>query len=77
MKDQATDAVIAAIAQKGALVGSGTAFWGGITANTVAAIGGLIVAVIGLGIQWYYKRKDDRRSDELHRARLAELESDE
>lgn len=67
MKDQLPDAVIAAAAQKGALIGSGAAFWGGITANTVAAIGGLFVAMVGLGIQWYYRRKADRRAEEIHR----------
>ena len=43
------------------------------TANEMAAIGGLVCAVIGLAIQWYYKRKADKREVELHTERLREL----
>lgn len=69
MKDQAAEATIAAVAQKFTVGGGATAAYGGITANDLLAYVGAIVAVLGLVIQWYYKRKDDRRRDELHRWR--------
>ena len=77
MKDQAVEATIAGVAKNFAVGGGTTAVLGGLTANEVAAFGGLIVAAIGLLVQWYYKRKDDRRQDELHLARLAELRDEE
>jgi outer membrane lipoprotein SlyB len=37
--------------------GSGTAIFGGLNANELAAIGGLVIGVLGLLINWYYKHK--------------------
>lgn len=66
----------AAIGKNMAVTGGGTAFIGGLAASDVAAIGGLIAAMIGLGIQWYYKRRADRREAELHAAQMADLRRD-
>lgn len=71
--ESAAEATVAAIANKVAYAGSGTAVIFGLTANEVAAVGGLIVAVLGVIVQWYYKRKSDRRESELHTARLNDL----
>lgn len=73
IKDQAAEASIAGIAQKVGLSGGATAAIGGFTANEVAAFGGLLVAIVGLAVQWYYKRKADRRDAELHVERMREL----
>lgn len=73
MKETAAEATVAAIANKVTYTGGATAFVGGLTANELAAIGGLIVAVVGLVVQWYYKRKADRREAEFHAVRLREL----
>lgn len=74
MKEQAAEATVAAIANKVTYAGSGAAFFGGLTANEVAAFGGLLIAVIGLAVQWFYKRKEDRRNEALHLARMAEID---
>ena len=47
--------------------GSGTALFGGLSANEVAAYGGLIIGVIGLLVNWYYKAKEDRRAERASR----------
>ena len=70
MKDHAAEATVAAVAKNMAIGGGGAAFWGGLTANHVAAIGGLIVGVIGLAVQVYYKRRADQRHEEIHRLRV-------
>lgn len=44
-------------------VGSGTALLGGLSANEIAAYGGLIIGLIGLLVNWYYKMKEDRRAE--------------
>lgn len=44
-------------------VGAMTAFFGGLTANEIAAYGGLLIGLLGLCINLYYKEleKRDRR----------------
>ena len=73
MQEHTAEAAIAAIASNVTKGAGLTAFIGGLTATEVAAYGGLIVALISAGVQWYYKRKSDRRDTELHAARLREL----
>lgn len=80
MQDEATEAAIAAGAQKVSAFGGGTALYGGLTANEIAAFGGLVIALIGLCVQIYFKRKEhrrgveaDQRARELHAAQLKAL----
>lgn len=76
MRDQASDLAIAAIGKNMAVGGGGSALVFGLSANELAAYGGLLVAIIGLGIQWYYKRKADKRDAELHATLMAEHKQD-
>lgn len=77
MRELANEATIAAVANKVTYGGGGVAFLGGLAASDIAAIAGVVIATVGLVIQWYYKRKDDRRREVLLKARLADLEDDE
>jgi hypothetical protein len=72
MREQATDAAMAAIGKNMAVGGGSSAVVFGLTIGDMAALGGLLVAIIGLGIQIYYKRKADRREAELHATLMAE-----
>lgn len=73
MSENATDAV-GLLAAKAATYGGGaSAFWFGLTANEVAALGGLAVGVIGLCVQVFYNRRKDRRDAEYHAERMSEL----
>lgn len=74
MRDQAAEVTIAAVAHKVTTAGGVAAIFGGLTANDIAAFGGLLVAVIGVIVQIYFNRKRDRRETELHKARLRELD---
>lgn len=74
---------VANVAKNVTLSAGGVAVYGGWTANEVAAVGGLLVALVGLCVQIYYKRKADRRDAatearevEYHAARLRELRED-
>jgi len=71
MKDQAAEATIAAVAQKVAYGGGGVAAFGGLTANEIAAFGGLFIAFLGLLVQVYFKALDNRRKSELHKLMLS------
>lgn len=43
--------------------GACSAVIGGFTANEIAAVGGLLIGVLGLCMNWYYKAKEDRRAE--------------
>lgn len=73
-----SDAIAVAVGKTATYSGGASAFVFGLTANELAAIGGLLVAAIGICIQWYYGRRRDRRETEYHTARLERLrESDD
>ena len=50
--------------------GAGGALIFGWDANTVAALGGLVIGALGLLLTWYYKRKQDKREQEEHNKRM-------
>ena len=53
--------------------GGASAFFFGLSANEVAALGGLLVAVVGLCVQVYYHRRQGQREAEDHFARMRQL----
>lgn len=71
-----SDAYAVAIGKTATYSGGGAAFWFGLTASEWAAVGGLLVAMIGVCIQWYYGRKRDKRESEYHQERLKWREDD-
>lgn len=74
MKDQAIEATVTSLANKATGAGAGLALYGGWAASDIAAIGGLLIAVIGFCVTVYYKRKADRR-DAAQEARETEEHS--
>lgn len=77
VRHEATEATIAAIGQKAMYSGGTVAFIGGISANSIAAIGGLIVGVIGLIVTIVYKHRADQRAERLFQRRMRGVEDDE
>lgn len=73
----AADQTVAAIANKTTVAGGSIAVLGGLTASEIAAYGGLVVAVLSVLIQWFYKARADRRAGELHHARLAQIREED
>jgi hypothetical protein len=73
MQDHASDLVAAAIGKNMALGGGTSAVIFGLAASDLCAIGGLLIAVIGLAIQFYYKRRADRREAMLTQAQMDAL----
>lgn len=53
--------------------GSGTAIFGGLSANELAAVGGLFVGLAGLAVSWYFNWKRDQREQREHEARMKGL----
>lgn len=71
--NHAHDVLIERTASISTFGGSGAMVVGGITANEIAAIGGLFVGLVGLAVSWYYKHKADQRDELMHRVKLQEL----
>lgn len=67
------DEVIAAGAQKVAYGGGAASLYGGMTANEIAAFGGLLIALLGLLVQLYFKHRSDKREQAYYAAKLAKL----
>lgn len=61
-----TDAAIASLGNKAVVTGVTTTGIGWMTASNIAAIGGLLVAIIGCAVNIYYGRKRAQRERELH-----------
>lgn len=74
MLDQsAHDVAIATVANKIAVGGGTAALFGGVTANDLLTFLGAMAAISGALVNWYYRRRADRRDRELHEAQLAEI----
>lgn len=73
MQDHARDLAIAAVGKNLTYGGGTSAVVFGLAASDLAALGGLLIALVGLGIQIYFKRKADRREAEYHAARMSDL----
>ena len=56
--------------------GAYSAVYGGFTANEIAAYGGLLIGLLGLVMNWYYKAKKDRRAEHLLNRRATDAPED-
>lgn len=65
------DAVMAAVGYNTAKAGAGTSVVGWALSSEGVALIGLVIAGIGVFIQWFYRRRQDRREQEEHDMRMA------
>lgn len=72
--DVVVDATIAAVASKGTWVGSLTSVVGFLTSSGFGVLVGAVIGITSLLIQWYYRRKQDRREEAADRR--AQIEHD-
>ncbi len=66
----AIDATIAAIGYKTAQAGAGTTLLGWLLSSQGAALVGMAIGLTGLLIQWYYRRKQDKREQDEYERRM-------
>ena len=71
---QAIEASAAGIANKATYAGAGVTISGGIMLSEAAVILGMIIGVLGLLVNWYYRAKEDKRSAAEHERRMKDLE---
>jgi len=65
MRENLTDAAIAAKANYATYGGAGMALYGGFTANDIAAFCGALAALGGFAVHAFFKRRADRRDAEI------------
>lgn len=53
--------------------GSAGAVFFGLTANEMAAVGGLVIGLLGLLVTVFFKLRDDRRAAQRHAAEMRRL----
>lgn len=68
------EVAVAAAASKTTYAGGGAAFGFAITHQFVIAVCGLLVAIGGFIVNWYFKHKADQRSQRLHDMRMELLQ---
>lgn len=66
--------VVASAATKTTYTGAAGGFIAHLLAIDVLAWFGIAVAVGGFIVNWYYKRQENARADEIHRLKVKELE---
>lgn len=71
----AADALGVLVGKTATYSGGSAAFLFGLSANELAAVGGLVIAVIGLCVQWYYNHRRDRREAAIAAQDRAESEA--
>jgi NhaP-type Na+/H+ or K+/H+ antiporter len=72
--DAALDATVVTLASKTTWAGSLTAVLGFLTSSGFGVLVGAVIGITGLLIQWYYRRKQDRREEAADRRAQAEHE---
>ena len=73
IEDQGRNALLASIGSTTTKAGASASVLGWLISQEGLAFVGAGVAIIGLGVNWYYKRKEDRRAQEEHDAKMREL----
>jgi len=73
MDKEALEVAAAAVASKSTYGGAATSVVGWLFSSEFTVIFGIVVALVGLAVNWYYKAKADRRSEAEHKARMIRL----
>ncbi len=75
MEKEALEAAASAVASKSTYGGAATSVLGWLLSSEFTVVVGIVVAVAGLLVNWYYKAKADRRAEQLFNARLERIKS--
>lgn len=70
IKHQTLEATVAAAASKATYAGAGTSVWGWFASSEAGVILGIVIGVIGLLVNIFFRLRQDRRSQTEHEARM-------
>lgn len=75
MRQEIGEATAVSIANKAVGGGSAVTILGWLNSSNFGMWAGILIGVVGLLINWYYKHRGNARADEAHRAQLRALEA--
>ena len=67
------ETAIAAAASKATLAGAGVTVGSWLTSSEFGVVAGILIGVIGLGVNWYFRRKTDKREQLEYEARMRRM----
>lgn len=73
MDTQHIDTVLAASGAKATQVGATTSVVSWMLSSQFGVLVGIVVGLVGLSVNWYYRHKQDRREQREHEARMDAL----
>lgn len=74
MQQQTTiDAAMAAAGSKATYAGAGASVSSWLFSSEAGVFAGIVIGLAGLAVNFYFKRREDRRLQEEHDARMAGL----
>ena len=68
------DATLAAAGSKATLVGAGASVASWLTSSEFGVLAGLVLGIAGLLVNWFFRRRSDKREQAYHDARMRNLE---
>lgn len=73
MSNQTFDAAMAGFGSKATYTGAGTTTVGAFFTSEVGVIAGIVIGVLGLIVNIYFKNREDKRLQTEHDARMDEI----
>lgn len=67
------EATIAAAGSKATFAGSGTAILGWLTSSEFGVVAGILLGFVGLIVNWYFRRRTDKREQREYEARMRRM----
>ena len=72
---QAASSAAPGVAPRVTTGGASAAALGWVLSNEVLGVIGVLIALAGWLTTWYYRRRDDRRAEQLHQAKMRRLQA--
>ena len=66
----AFDSAMSAAGSKATFTGAGTSVLSWVLSSEFGMLMGILIGVVGLAVNWYYKHKEDRRRQAEHDQRM-------
>ena len=70
---ETVEASMAAGASKVTGIGSGITVVGWFTQSSIGMWAGILIGILGLAVNWYFKHQGDKRAQEAHQAYMRKL----
>ena len=67
------ETAIATVASKATLTGAGLTVGGWLTSSEFGVVAGILIGVIGLVVNYYFRRKSDKREQREYEARMRKM----